>query len=187
MRILKQMSQRFESRQWVPFPVELVFAFFADPRNLPKLMTPRMETRIEDLRLASPPADASSMPLRIAEGFAAGAGSEITVSFRPLGWMPKRASWLARIVAFEWNSYFCDEQVRGPFARFSHRHEMHAERQDGIEGTLVSDEIEYAMPFGILGLLGSAYARRQMEESFADRQRRLLRLLALEARVAATI
>jgi len=69
------------------------------------------------------------MPLRIAGGFAAGEGSEITVSFRPQGWMP----------------------------------------------------------FGIFGLLGSGYARWQMEESFADRQGRLLRLLALEARVAATI
>ena len=27
------MTQRFESRQWVPFPVELVFAFFANPSN----------------------------------------------------------------------------------------------------------------------------------------------------------
>lgn len=42
------MAQRFETRQWVPFPVELVFAFFANPSNLPHLMPPRLKTRIED-------------------------------------------------------------------------------------------------------------------------------------------
>ena len=29
------MSQQFQTRQWLPFPVELVFAFFANPVNVP--------------------------------------------------------------------------------------------------------------------------------------------------------
>ena len=49
------MTGRFQTSQWLPFPVELVFAFFANPVNLPRLMPPRLETRIEDARIAPPP------------------------------------------------------------------------------------------------------------------------------------
>jgi hypothetical protein len=38
------MTQHLETQQWVPYPVELVFAFFANPANLPHLM-PRSRTR----------------------------------------------------------------------------------------------------------------------------------------------
>jgi hypothetical protein len=34
----KTTAMSFE--QWVPFPLERVFLFFADPRNLPRLMPP---------------------------------------------------------------------------------------------------------------------------------------------------
>ena len=49
------MVQRFETDQWVPFPVELVFAFFANPSNLPHLVPAKQKARIEDLRLQPPP------------------------------------------------------------------------------------------------------------------------------------
>jgi len=36
---------------WVPFPLERVFRFFANPENLPRIMPPASGTRIEALRL----------------------------------------------------------------------------------------------------------------------------------------
>jgi ligand-binding SRPBCC domain-containing protein len=180
------MTQRFETRQWVPFPVELVFAFLANPANLPHLMPPRLKTRIEDARIQPPPARPMAQdPARRFRSVAAGEGSEILVSFYPLRWLPKRASWMVRIMEFAWNSHFRDEQVRGPFAEFRHRHGIQAEFRDGIEGTLVDDEIEYALPCGFIGRLGGVLVRRQLERAFAHRQKRLPEMLAAAARQAA--
>jgi ligand-binding SRPBCC domain-containing protein len=178
-------THRFETTQWVPYPVELVFAFLANPANLPHLMPPQLETRIEDARIAPPPPrpvaqDASRRFLSVA----AGVGSEILITFYPIPWVPRRVSWLTSITEFEWNSHFCDGQVRGPFNAFHHRHGIVAEIRDGHEGTLVSDEIEYELPFGVLGRIGGAMVRRQMARSFAFRQKRLPEILAVVKRQA---
>ena len=182
---IQSMTERFETRQWVPFPVELVFAFFANPANLPHVMPPRLETRIEDARIAPPPArPVHPDPSRRFLSVAAGPGSEILISFYPIRWVPKRVSWMARITEFVWNSHFVDEQVRGPFSEFHHRHEIQAEERDGIEGTLVSDEIEYALPYGFIGRIGGALVRRKLSQSFSYRQKRLPEILAAAARQA---
>jgi ligand-binding SRPBCC domain-containing protein len=180
------MTTRFETSQWVPYPVELVFAFFANPANLPRMMPPRLEARIEDARIQPPPPrplaqDAS----RRFKSVASGVGSEILVSFYPIPWVPRRVSWLACITQFEWNSHFCDAQLRGPFTAFQHRHGIAAEFRDGQEGTLVSDAVEYELPYGWLGRLGGAMVRRQLARSFAYRQKRLPEILAAAARQAA--
>jgi ligand-binding SRPBCC domain-containing protein len=91
---------------------------------------------------------------------------------------------MVRITEFAWNSHFRDEQVRGPFTAFRHRHGIQAEYRDGVEGTLVADEIEYALPFGFIGRLGGVLVRRQLERVFAYRQKRLPEILAAAARQA---
>jgi ligand-binding SRPBCC domain-containing protein len=174
---------RFEARQWVPFPVEQVFAFFADPRNMPRLMPPELGTRIEELRLMPAPAQSSgSDKANLSGGEVAGEGSEMRISFRPVPFLPLRVRWLARITEFEWNSHFKDEQVRGPFAVFRHRHGTLDATRNGQAGTLVTDEIDYALPFGTLGRLVSPLVRRQLQRSFAQRQERLPLMLAAAAR-----
>jgi ligand-binding SRPBCC domain-containing protein len=182
---MKAMMQRFETSQWVPFPVELVFAFFANPHNLPHLMPAKLKTRIEDVRLQPPPArPVAQDPERRYLSLAAGVGTEILASFYPVRWFPRRASWLARITEFAWNSHFEDEQTRGPFAVFRHRHGIKAEVRDGTEGTLVSDAIEYELPYGLIGRLGSVLVRGQLERTFAFRHKRLPEILATAARQA---
>ena len=182
---INSMTQRFETRQWVPFPVELVFAFFANPSNLPHLMPPRLKTRIEDARVQPPPArPVAQNPARRYRSVAAGEGSEILVSFYPIRWVPRRISWMTRITEFAWNSHFQDEQIRGPFTAFRHRHGIQAEFRDGVEGTLVTDEIEYALPYGFIGRLGGALVRRRLERAFAHRQKRLPEILTAAARQA---
>lgn len=173
------MKKTFETQQWVPFRPEAVFAFFANPRNLPKLMPESSQTRIDELRVVPPDHRGFITTYAVMDReVVAGTGSEMVVSFRPLPWLPLRARWLARITEFRWNSYFCDQQVRGPFARFHHCHRIRAERQSGAWGTLVTDEIEYALPFGPLGQLADGMVRRQLESSFAERQARLVKLIA---------
>jgi len=182
---IKAMTQRFETSQWVPYPVELVFAFFANPSNLPHLMPKKLETKLEDARVEPPPPrPVAQDPARRFLSVAAGVGSEILISFLPIPWVPKRVSWMARITEFEWNSHFCDEQVRGPFTLFRHRHGIKAETRDGQQGTLVSDSVEFEMPFGLLGRIGGVFVRRQLAGSFAHRQKRLPEILAAASRQA---
>jgi ligand-binding SRPBCC domain-containing protein len=163
--------------QWVPFPLERVFLFFADPGNLPHIMPPATDTRLDRLALVQPAPPGSSLP-----GTAlAGVGSVIVTSFRPLPALPFRAPWIARITEFEWNHHFADVQDRGPFRRFHHRHEFSAEERDGVSGTIVRDCIEYEVGFGLLGAIAQKlFVGRQITRTFLHRQR-VLEGLLLEA------
>ena len=180
------MAQHFETTQWVPFPVEIVFAFFANPHNLPHMMPAKLSARVEDVRLSPPPPrPVPADPARRFQSLAGGVGTEILVSFRPISWLGARLSWTAKIVEFEWNSHFADEQVQGPFAVFRHRHGIAAEARDGVEGTLVSDAIDYELPTGILGSIAGGTVRNQLEDSFEFRHKRLPEVLAAAWKQAA--
>jgi ligand-binding SRPBCC domain-containing protein len=179
------MEPQFEVSQWVPFSADLVFAFFTDPSNLPLLMPPRLEMRIEETDLQAPPArPAVSEMARRLPNVAAGAGSEFLVTFFPFPWLRKQVQWRVRITEFEWNSHFCEEQIEGPFRRFHHRHEIRPEVRRGVWGTLVTDTIDFALPLGPLGSLANGLVRRQLAESFAQRQKRLPEILATVLRLA---
>lgn len=181
------MPQTLHTSQWTPFPVELVFAFFANPANLPHLMPKWQQARVESSRLiAPPPRPLAPDPTLRYQSPAAGIGSEIVISFRPMRGVPFRIGWLARITEFVWNSHFCDEQLKGPFASWKHRHSIESESQDGVVGTRISDEVEYTLPLGPLGDLGDAlFIRRRMEAMFAFRQQRLEEILPVASRQAA--
>jgi ligand-binding SRPBCC domain-containing protein len=185
------MSHTLNTSQWIPFPVELVFAFFANPGNLPHLMPKWQQARVESSRLiAPPPRPLAPDPALRFQSPAAGIGSEMAISFRPIPRIAFRIGWLARITEFAWNSHFCDEQLKGPFASWNHCHRIASESrhdEDGalIHGTLISDEVEYALPLGPLGALtDSIFVRRQMEAAFAYRQQRLAEILPVAARQA---
>ena len=49
------MRQRFHTAQWVDFPREQVFAFFADPANLPPLMPKWQRARLEGVQYLAQP------------------------------------------------------------------------------------------------------------------------------------
>jgi ligand-binding SRPBCC domain-containing protein len=174
------MTQRFTTSQWVPFPVEQVFAFFADPANLPRLMPGSLKTKVNATRLVPP---TGNTDLAISSRWtAAGVGSEIDISFRPFPFVPYRVRWTARIAEFVWNDHFCDEQLRGPFASFRHCHVIHAEARQGVQGSLVDDEIEFRLPFGVLGQAAGLFVRLNLKTSFRQRQDQLLRMLSAELR-----
>ncbi len=104
-------------------PLETVFLFFADPRNLPRIMPPELGTRLVEVHLTSAPLNAN---VPDSKGFA-GVGSEIVTSVRPLPPFPFRAKWVSLITEFEWNHHFADIQKQGPFQRLHHRHEFATE------------------------------------------------------------
>ena len=153
-------------------------------------MPEKLQTRIERMTLEPPPPNpllpASNWnPLLTASGghlLAAGVGSRIALSFRPVPYMPMRVRWEARITEFVWYSHFCDEQVSGPFDYFHHLHGIRAEMQQGRIGTQLVDEIDFELPFGTMGELWDAAVRRQLKRTFALRQERLPRMLASTVR-----
>jgi ligand-binding SRPBCC domain-containing protein len=170
----RKMAQQVQFEQWVPFPLEQVFLFFANPENLPRIMPPQSGTRIEALKLTPPPQIAAEC----SRSSIAGVGSEIHTSFRPLPFLPFRASWTALITEFEWNHYFADIQKKGPFKSFHHRHQLTAETQDGIAGTIILDVIRFEAGFGWFGWLAELlFVLPQMRRAFRHRQKAVLGLL----------
>jgi ligand-binding SRPBCC domain-containing protein len=167
------MSHHLEFEQWVPFPLERVFAFFSNPENLPRIMPASSCTQMIGLNRVPPPDVAG-----VSSQKAAGVGSSIVTSFRVFSFLPIRRRWVARITEFEWNHYFADMQDEGPFKSWHHRHEFATARRNGAEGTTIRDVIDYEVSFGFLGSIANAlFIRRQMQSTFAERQERLPKLL----------
>lgn len=171
----QQRKQRlsFMTEHWVPFAVDRVFAFFADPLNLPRLMPAWQDARIDSLELQPPPGSDRS--------HAATRGTRILLSFRPVPLSPIRLRWLALIDDYVANHHFCDLQVTGPFRYWRHCHLVSPETHGEVEGTRISDVVDYEWPGGSFGsavdLLGG---RLQIRQIFHYRQRRVLRLLRNE-------
>jgi ligand-binding SRPBCC domain-containing protein len=154
-----------------------VFLFFGNPENLPRLMPPETNTRVDGLHLVSPPLSPDQGA--ISTHRAAGTGSIIETSFRALPWLSWRSKWTAVITGFEWNHHFADAQQKGPFKKWHHRHEFVEETRDGFGGTLVRDVIDYEVGFGLLGALANAlFVEAQVRRIFAHRQKVLPDLLS---------
>ena len=172
------MSRRFESEQWVAAPVERVFAFFSDPHNLPRIMPPGLGTKLVKLNLVPPrlpitPASAQWQRM-------AGAGTEMTVAFCVIPYVPIHERWIVRITEFSLNEYFHDVQKQGPFRRWEHTHSFEAKTQAGREGTLIHDEIDYEVGFGLVGrALESGLFQRMFHSTFEYRKRALESIFAL--------
>jgi ligand-binding SRPBCC domain-containing protein len=191
------MRHIYHSEQWLPYPIELVFAFFANPENLPRLMLAWQKARIEEASFAPPPptpwSTGSTPSLKDPRftGIAVGAGTRITLSFRPFPYSPVRIPWEAEITDFTWNDRFCDHQLRGPFAYWHHCHSVSPEtrtvssqepiNKEPINGTLLRDHVEYEMLWGKLGELGRPlFMSRQLANTFSYRHKRTQELLALQ-------
>jgi ligand-binding SRPBCC domain-containing protein len=164
----------FITEQWVPFPLERVFAFFADPLNLPRLLPAWQDARIDSMELHAP--ESASGPR------AAGRGSRILLSFRPVPLSPIRLRWLALIDDYMADHHFCDLQVTGPFGYWRHCHLVSGEAHGDAEGTRITDVVDYQWLRGsvdrAIDVLGG---RMQIRQLFRYRQRQLVRLLRQNA------
>jgi ligand-binding SRPBCC domain-containing protein len=139
----------------VAAPIEEVFAFFDDPRNLGRLMPPPVAIRL--VRIEPEPSRAGSI-----------------FEFR-YGLGPLQRSWTVRLLTREAPYRFVDETISGPVARFHHSHTF----TRGRRGTWIDDEIEFRVgPEGAIGAVLDWLAGWVMRATFvwrAARQRQLLR------------
>lgn len=117
------MPYRLETRVAVPAPLDRVFAFFSDPRNLQQLTPPSL-----NFRMLTPEVEMRK-------------GARIDYRLRLRG-VPFK--WQSEITAWEPGVRFRDEQRRGPYKYWKH---VHLFTPDG-EGTMVEDGVDYDVSGG---------------------------------------
>ena len=144
----------FESRVWLARPRPDVFAFFTEPGSLERLTPPAFR-----LRLVTPDVVMTT-------------GAVLDFRLRWLGMVPLR--WRAFVREWDPPFRFVDVQVRGPYARWEHRHRFLEEGG----GTWVEDRVTYRLPLGPLGRLAHALVvRRQLRALWEYRHQRLAELV----------
>jgi len=139
-------THRLSASQLVAAPIEEVFAFFARLENLGRITPAAMgfELLTDDGNLRN--------------------GLEVQYRIRPLLGIPM--TWTARIDEVVPATRFVDVQLRGPYARWQHTHTFEAIGG----GTIVRDEIVYAVRFGPLGdLVNRLVVRGQLTRIFRHR------------------
>jgi ligand-binding SRPBCC domain-containing protein len=136
---------RFASEVWLPRPLDDVFAFFADARNLQKITPPWL--RFEVLT-----------PGEIAMQRGALIDYRLRVHGVPLRWQ-------SEITVWEPPRRFADEQRRGPYRLWVHEHRF--VENDG--GTLAADEVRYSVPGG--SLVNALFVARDVRKIFEYRTR----------------
>jgi len=179
------LRYRFKTQQWIPYPVELVFAFFANPHNLPTLMLDWQKLRLEEATIVPPPPrPVAPQPSHRLHTLAAGNGSAVTFSLRPLPLSPVRIPWESTITSFVWNESFADVAVRSPFRFWEHMHHFETETRANsagvlVQGTLVKDDLEYSPPgTGFWsGKLQTYYIHPMVKRIFRERHKKVIRIL----------
>ncbi len=139
-----------ERSQLISRPIDEVFAFFADAANLEAMTPAFLRFRIET-------------PLPIEMRVGARIDYSLSLWGVPLHWRTK-------ITELEPQVRFVDEQEKGPYALWRHRHEFQA-----VGGaTRMRDSVEYRLPFGPLGTLAHTLAVRRALEAIFDHRRKVI-------------
>ncbi|AXR78385.1 SRPBCC family protein [Natrarchaeobaculum sulfurireducens] len=150
----------YERQTRVRAPFEDVWEFHSRASGLEALTADWMGLRVESV--IGPDGESDPDVLEV--------GSELDVSIRPFDVGP-RQHWTSVIVEREredGTAVFRDEMVHGPFDRWVHTHSFFA---DGDE-TIVRDRVDYTLPFGPIGRLGTPFSGVGFEAMFRDRHRR---------------
>lgn len=133
-------------KQFLPVDMATAWAFFSSPANLARITPSYMGFRI----------------LHISGGKNMFAGQIIRYKLFVFPRVP--FFWTTEITHVTEPHYFVDEQRAGPYALWHHQH--HFKQVDG--GIEMTDEVHYALPFGLLGRFFHAILVRKQLNSIFD-------------------
>lgn len=155
-------TYRLIREQTIDRPLDEVFAFFADARNLETLTPPWL--RFEILT----PGDIDMQ-----------VGTIIQYALRVHG-LP--IHWTTAITVWKPPFEFVDVQLRGPYVLWHHRHTF---KEIG-HSTRMIDEVNYRLPLGWIGrAMHSLMVRRDLKAIFDYREQTVKRLLESESSTTA--
>jgi ligand-binding SRPBCC domain-containing protein len=144
-----------ERRQLIPRARTDVFAFFSDAFNLERITPSFLKFRI-----ITPP------PIRMEIGTFI--EYRISLFGIPLSWESLIDRWTPE-------ESFVDIQTRGPYA---HWHHTHSFEDKGPRMVVMTDRVEYSVPFGIIGrLVHALFIRRALGKIFDYRASMTTRIL----------
>jgi ligand-binding SRPBCC domain-containing protein len=119
-------TYNFKTEQWLPRSREEVFRFFADASHLEILTPPWLNFKI-----------LTPGPIQMKPG---------TLIDYHITLHDVTIHWQSEILVWEPPYRFVDEQCQGPYRHWIHEHTF----SDHEGGTLVGDEVEYAVPGGAM-------------------------------------
>ncbi|MEL6637148.1 MAG: SRPBCC family protein [Bacteroidota bacterium] len=153
-----------EWTQHLPISLDEAWAFFSRPENLNELT----------------PKDMSFEILTDIKGKPMYQGMLIRYKIVPM--LNIKMNWCTEITHIRDRQYFIDEQRFGPYALWHHEH--HFQAVDG--GTLMRDELHYAIPYGPIGQLANAiFVGNKVEEIFEFRNQAIEQLFGMPKAVTA--
>jgi ligand-binding SRPBCC domain-containing protein len=171
-----------DTEMWVPAPIDEVWDFFKDSKNLKRLTPEHFGITVE------------------AEGFARD-GQQVRLILAPFG-LALPLNWTAEIsqvIDTGASRQFTDTQISGPFAHWKHTHRFEAGTSEvtaqtggahipnGQAGTWLRDHVEYDLPAGPAGELAhKLFARRNLEGLFAHRRQVLWSIFGQPSATAAS-
>ncbi|HCW08887.1 MAG TPA: hypothetical protein DGG95_16140 [Cytophagales bacterium] len=141
----------FKQSQFIQAKIDIVWEFFSTPKNLNEI-TPR---------------DMNFEILHITGGEKMYSGQLISYKVSPFPLL--RMRWVTEIKNVETKKYFIDEQRIGPFAFWHHQH-FFVEQGAGV---LMTDEVSYAIPFGMFGRMANWIVQNQLKAIFKFREEKI--------------
>jgi len=144
---MKTYNIKFE--QFIDLPINDVFSFFSQPNNLSLITPPRLKFDI-----------LTPLPIKMKEGQLIDYSLTIMYFFK--------LHWRTLITDYERPYKFIDQQIKGPYSLWHHTHIF--KEKDG--GTVIYDNVTYAIPFGVIGrLIHALYIKYDVQSIFKYRHK----------------
>ena len=145
--------QFLETATFLPVTVDEVFAFFSNAENLERITPPELAFKV-----------LTPTPIDMQEG--------TFIDYR-LRLFRVPFHWRTRIAKWHPDDHFIDEQIRGPYSKWTHLHTF----SECAKGTCMTDRVEYRLPFQPAGSLALPLVRRELDRIFRYRAGAMQRLL----------
>jgi ligand-binding SRPBCC domain-containing protein len=148
------MIHRLSREQIIPAPLEKVWEYFRDPKNLNIITPPDMNFEI---------LYGGDIPMYEGQ----------LIEYRVEFVRGIRSRWLTEISHVRECEYFVDEQRMGPYRLWYHEHAF----EERPSGTLMKDQVTYAVPMGFLGdILDRIWIAGRLKQIFDYRRKKIFEI-----------